>query len=622
MLRNIISRRSIWLMVALMLAIVVVTRWTLPDQDAFLFLTSFGYWFMLALVLLAGRAFFRVGAGHWCREQFCRFDAAVLLLISLISAVWWSHERPGFKILADEVLLVGTSMGMHYERKTAYPVRATDVQGPLQVLERVLDKRPLLFPFLVSTVHDLTGYRPENAFYVNRALGVCLLILVYVLGWKVTGQRWAGVFTVLLFAGLPLLAQQAAGAGFELLNLLMLVVVALAMRRYLNRPDAAGQEALIYSGLLLAGCRYESILFLIPVAIAAVWGWSGRGGIVMSWPVLMSPLFLVPALIQNRVFNANEAAWQLADKDGVQSPFGFQFLADNLGHALAFFFDSTGYMPSSAFFGAIGLLALPFLGLWVMRMARDSRERKGTDIAGVLMVVGLGALVGVHLFYFWGQYDDPIIHRLSLPLHLLMALAVVITGGMLFKSDFGWRVMSVVAALAAVSWSLPVMARQAYEEDYAPGLETEMRRDFLAAHPEADFLFIDHDSVFWVIHLIPASPIFGIGEKREALSYHLRNHSFSGMYVFQSVLVNDQTGERYVDPEDEVGSEFELETVWERKVHTLLFARISRITAIEWNGEVVAAPRAVPLDGAGLRDADDVEAARLKYLETWIKQLP
>src|SRR5690606_34452840 len=114
------------------------------------------------------------------------------------------QERPGFKILADEVLLLGTSMGMHYQREAAYPVRATDVQGPFTILASVLDKRPLFFPFLTATVHDLTGYRPENAFYLNMGLAVLFLAAAYAVGASAGGGRWTGVLAVVLFAGLPL----------------------------------------------------------------------------------------------------------------------------------------------------------------------------------------------------------------------------------------------------------------------------------------------------------------------------------------------------------------------------------------------------------------------------------
>ncbi len=102
-------------------------------------------------------------------------------------------EPPWIQILADEVLLLGTSMGLHYERVAAYPVRATDVQGPFLILDHVLDKRPLLFPVLAASIHDLTGYRPENVFYLNMGLAGIFLAVAYLLGVNAGRGRWPGM---------------------------------------------------------------------------------------------------------------------------------------------------------------------------------------------------------------------------------------------------------------------------------------------------------------------------------------------------------------------------------------------------------------------------------------------
>lgn len=621
MVTRLFKDRRIWLLSLLLLLVVLVTRVALTADQAFNAVAFGGYWFMLALAILAGRAVARTGVGGWLRRRVDRRDWLVVVILALCTTVWWAHEKPGFKILADEVLLLGTSMGMHYERAAIYPSRATDVQGPFQILDRVLDKRPLLFPFLVATVHDLTGYRPNNAFYFNRGVGVVFLALIYVLGWQLTERRWAGIFAVLVFAGLPLAAQQTAGSGFELLNLTMLTALALALLAYLRSPDARKLEALVYLGLAVSACRYESVVFLLPVALAALVGWSRQNDVHLTWLTILSPVLLAPWLMQNRLFSGASSAWQMGSKTGVQSPFGLEYLAPNMGHALAFFFDFTGFQASSAFFAVIGLLALPFFLLWAIGVVRKPRPWAGSDLAVVLFSAGLAIVTGVLLLYFWGQFDDRIISRLSLPVHLLMLIAAVVVGRLMIKSDQGWKVAAGVAAVAAMAQGLPVMAQRAYEIDYPPGLEMELRRDFLAAHPEGGFLFIDHDSVFWITQLVPASSIEAAQERREGLAYHLRNHSFTGIYVFQSVLVDGDTGEQRVDPEDDLGPGFVLQQVWQRKVQTLLFARISRVVAIENEGVTTRETQEVePLPDK--MSEDEIDKMRARYLENWIKQLP
>ena len=98
------------------------------------------------------------------------------------------HESFGFKIVMDELMLLGTSMSMHLDRVALTPLRGNDIQGAFVVLDGIVDKRPLFFPFLVSIVHDLSGYRPENAFFLNGLLTFVLLGLTWSLGRRLAGR--------------------------------------------------------------------------------------------------------------------------------------------------------------------------------------------------------------------------------------------------------------------------------------------------------------------------------------------------------------------------------------------------------------------------------------------------
>lgn len=621
-LRTLVGHRQVWLLLLLGLLTLVVGRWTLGPGDAIPVVVRGGYWVMLVAFGLFARALWRLAREGWATWRPGRADAAALALVVACNGVWLAHEKPGFKILADEVLLLGTSMGLHYEREVAFPVRATDVQGPLQFPERQLDKRPFFFPFLVSLLHDVTGYRPANAFLLNAGLGVVFLSLAFVLGTVAGGTRWAGALVVLLFAGLPLLAQQAAGGGFELLNLVMIAAVLLLGVRYAGRPDAASLEALCLGAILLAQTRYESVLFILPVAALAVWGWARAGRVFLSWPVILCPVFLLPYVLQNRVFEINTAVWEMASRPGSDVPFALKYVPDNLGHALAFFFDTSGYQANSVFFGALGLLALPF---FVMLLVRQVRARGPVDAKNVALgfgAVGLLAVGGLLMAYFWGQFDHPVIRRLSLPVHLLLALAIVAVGASLIRRPAVWQGLGGAALLALVLQGIPTMARQSYAWEYMPLVEMEWRADFLARQPSRHFLFIDRDMVFWITQRIPATPIEQARRRKEGLAYHLRNHSFEAMYVFQRFKVDDRTGALKIDPADDLGPDFELAPVAQRRIATLQLARISRLVAIRERDEVVArAVDFVPLQEP-TRTAEELQKAKSEYLEQWIKQLP
>lgn len=621
---TLLKERRFWLLALLGILAFTLARWSIPTGVAFQMVVKLGYWVMLATVLLLGRALWRLIKQDAAGWRLGRTELWASLLIVGTAGVWQAHEKHGFKILADEVLLLGTSMNLHYEREPTYPIRATDVQGPYQVLESVLDKRPFFFPFVVGLVHDVTGYRPTNPFVVNTVLSVVFLGLAYVLARRIGGSPWAGALGVLLFAGLPLMAQQAAGGGFELLNLVMLAGVIWLALRYAARPDALAVEALCLATVLLAQTRYESALMIVPVAIIVLWGWRREGRVILPGTLWLLPILLMPYVLQNRRFGSDASLWELAGQgSGATEPFGLHYLPDNLGHALAFFFDTTGFQPNSVLFAGAGLLALPVFGIWITRVLRGKEHGHRQNVALVAVSLGLLAINALFMVYFWGQFDHPVIRRLSLPLHLCMMIAIVVVLTQWVRWRGKWHFACVLAVLALLLQGLPLMAKRAYEKDYTPGVEMAWRQEFIDHHPARDFLFVDQDSIFWITQRIPATPIKQAQLRKEGLAYHLRNHSFSAMYVFQRYRVNDQTGELVLDKADDVGPGFTLEPVWEKRIATLLFGRISKITAItEENGRVTAATEFVQPIKTETRTAEQIEKAKSEYLNNWIKQLP
>lgn len=622
MFQKLIKDRRLWLLALVGLLAFAIARWTVSTDTAFTWVAKGGYWAMLIAFILFMRAVWKVGMQKWSQWRPGKPEVWALVLILVVGGIWQAHETRGFKILADEMLLLGTSMDMHLEREATYPIRATDVQGPFQVLTGVLDKRPLFFPFVISIAHDLTGYRPTNSFYVNGVLSVVFLALVYLVATKIASNRWAGVLGVLLFAGLPLMAQQAAGGGFELLNLVMIAAVLWLACRYTENPDERSAEALCLGAVLLAQTRYESAIFIVPVAGLMIWGWGRARRVILPWSIWLTPILLMPYVLQNRRFIGNAGTWELAGHGNAAQPFSLDFLPNNLGHALAFFFDTSGFQPNSIYFAVLGLMALPLFGIWISRVLRAGKDSSGRDMAVAIFGLGLMATGALLMVYFWGQIDDPVISRLGLPLHLLMMLAIVVVAARMIRWPVIWKVLCGGAVASLLVQGLPVMAKRAYEKDYTPGVEMAWRQEFLKQYPEHDYLFIDQDSGFWITHLIPATPIKQAQLRKEGLIYHLRNHSFSAMYVFQRYHVDDQTGELKLDPNDDLGPGFELETIWEKRIVTLLIGRISRITAIcDQDGRVEATRYVTPLS-VEHRTAEQVEKAKAEYLKNWIKQLP
>ncbi|MEY4940989.1 MAG: hypothetical protein RIQ93_2724, partial [Verrucomicrobiota bacterium] len=380
------DRRLWWLMLTAILA-VVLGFFAIPDRPAITFVSRTGFWLVLAAFALFVRALGQ-NFGPALRElRGGKIDWASVAVVTAGGLVLLVHETFGFKIVMDEIMLLGTSMSMHLDKTVLTPVRGNDIQGTFVILDGMMDKRPLFFPFLVSLLHDLTGYRPSNAFVLNCGLTFVFLGLVNLTGRLLAG-RYAGWLGVILFAGLPLLAQNATGGGFELLNLVMILATMLLGARWLQQKDSPALAAFCFSALLMAQVRYESVVFLLPVAGLILWVWVREGRTCLSWPVVVAPLLMVHYPLQHRIFDLRVSAWELGSKPGYEKVFSPAYITENLQHALTFFFAKPSDQPNSLVLSLLGWVALPFFILLLAKSLRTLAQQPPISVATGVFALG------------------------------------------------------------------------------------------------------------------------------------------------------------------------------------------------------------------------------------------
>lgn len=614
-----ISDRRIWLLLLSVALALVLGFVAIPDQTAITFVSNAGFWF----VLLAFAVFLHALGQTLDREvrslSWRNVDWVSFAVIALGGTILLVHETFGFKIVMDEIMLLGTSMSMHLDKTVLTPVRGSDIQGTFVILDGMMDKRPLFFPFLASLLHDLTGYRPANAFILNGTLTFVFLTLINATGRMLAG-RMAGWLGVLLFAGLPLLAHNATGGGFELLNLVMIVTTMLLGARFVEKRDSASLTAFCFSALLLAQVRYESVIWLLPVALIVLWVWSQEGRAILSWPVLFAPLLMIHYPLQHRIFDLRASAWELGSKPGSTKPFAFDYAADNLSHALKYFFGKASEQPNSLVLSALGCIAVPFFALLVVKRLRALGKEPPVAVATTFFAIGFAVQFVLLMCYFYGQFDDVVIRRLSLPTQLGMVVAVLAVLPQ-FANSGVLRGLLVVSSFGLLARSVPSMAAHAYSQEYLPGKETAWRREFIKHQPRNDYLMIDNDSILWIAHKVSATPVFqAIGPRRSSLVFLMRNRAFSDVFVFQRYTIDSETGRKTLRKDDDLGPDFVLETVQEERLQTLTLTRISRLKEIRDSAESLTAPD--PVAQQVPKNRTEIERLRREYLENFVKMLP
>jgi len=578
-----LTRVTRWqLLLAVVLAVGVVEfRLGISTPDlAKSFVEQAGYWltglvvvfFVVALVLelqgrWAGWGGLRALLGaHWPG-----------LLVGLLGAVFWQvHEPHEFKVLFDEHVLAGTAYNMHFERTATYPSYAHFVNGRLYPLLPALDKRPLLYPFLVSVTHDLTGYRPENSFVVNGLLGFVLLGLVYAVGAVAGGWR-VGCLGQLLLVGLPLLAQNATGGGYDLLNMTMLCALLLACWNYWRQAGAGGLNLMVLTGVMLANCRYESMLYLVALVVFVVLKWAQERNLTLTWAAALSPLLVTLPLLHNQVFMQGGGYFQTTADDFLN----VIHVPQNAPYALYFLFSPDNEVDNSMMLSALGVIALfiTFLGIGV-RLPKQWREPRLDVVLWVLLVFVMAG-VFVALCLFWGHWDDPEVARFSLPLQLAFAWCIMFVAAQMLRGRklSGW-VLAVVGVWAVVS-SAPVSSRAFATKEEPSYLPFRWMRQYVLSHADPSVLLVARSTLMFTLYGQPSQAIARVNLAPEKVMEAQKLGLYREVWVAQELTINKRLNAWVPNKEARLDNRLILEPLAEFAYNPEYHIRISRVVGFD-----------------------------------------
>jgi len=549
----------------------------ISPQTASRLIVGWGYW--VVALTFAGFLILLIKSlpamdGLWQRRKV---HLAGLLCILLAAIYFQAHEPREFKVLFDEFVVSGVARNMHFDRQPNYPGRAHYFNGRLVIMESGVDKRPLFFSFVISLVHDLTGYRPENVFYLNACLAAVLLLLVYAFGFKMGGPR-LGCLGVLILAGLPLIAQNATGGGFELMNLVMILALYFSGCLYYRSPGTQGLNLFILTAVLLAQVRYESMLYVLIVPAVAVCKWLHEKRITLTWMAAMAPVLLLIPLLENKVFVSNPGFFQTGPGQAFLS---LHYLPDNAEVAMFYLFYPSFDSTSSLLLSVLGLFGVAFFAFLAVTKIKQWVSQRKEDIVLLSIFVVTCIDTTVALCVFWGHWDDPMVARFSLPLQLLMVILTLRIIVEFLKSRTLPKWTMVLAGIWIVLFAAPASTRHYQTSNIITAREYTWLFKYLAHKDPSSTLTISGSCIGPILHSMPAISIATAKQARWQIKTCLDEGIYREIIVIQRFIMDYKLGKYVESGPEPLGPGFKLETISEQRFRPDMISRISRVVDVD-----------------------------------------
>jgi hypothetical protein len=526
------------------------------------------YYLLMALVvawaavhLIAARNLNPATVRTWVRDN--RWGIIVAAIVTVVAAV---AVHPALRILADETNLLGTSKSFFDHKTATFTVGGKFYYENFWDAGVVIDRRPSLFPFLVSLIHTLRGYAPANVFLFNLLVLPFFVLTSYRLA-KLLGGETVGVAAALLVSAHPITIICVRSGGFDFLTAFFSVLVIKSFLDHCRAPSADRLAVLWMNVCMFAEIRYETGLFIAPVVFFLLLFRLAKLEYLRPyrWMYAFTPIFLMPR------------AWQAILRGNVpeQDPGAVTFGVGNLVTNTAAYFKplATPFdnrTPHAAIVIALGIVGLVLAARWIWRqLAR--RDRWTPELQFSALVSGWMALLLIIVFtYVWGRPEHAASARLIISIDTFFSFfAAWAIAATLRKVR---PILSVVICVAIFATYLPVASQGRLIKELMLAREaSETWRFFENLHEKRILIVCERPGLFTVMNY--GAVDFGQARQDPSLLEGLSHHLYYDIYLVQQVdLATNQPR-----PEQEVWPDTARVTMLEFQNDVNGTVRISRL---------------------------------------------
>jgi hypothetical protein len=493
-----------------------------------------------------------------------------LVVAAVVTAVAAMAIHPALRILSDEATLVGTSKNLFASRAATFTVSGKNYYDSYWDIDVAIDRRPALFPFLVSLLHVVRGYSYENVFTFNLLLLPAFVLVAYRLAKSAAGEESGetfGVVAALLVAAHPITLIAVRSGGFDFIALFFSLLVIKSLHDHVRAPSAATLAILWMNLCMFAEIRYESALFIVPV-VALLLAFR-----LVSRPLLRPYAFiyaLTPAYLAPRI-------WQAALRGSVppQDPGVTPFSVGNFFTNAREYFTSVlspldELTPHAGIVIALGLIGCL---LWLASRRRDlfALDWKESRLRFAAFVSAWMLLQVIVLFsYAWGRAQYPSAARLFIAVDTFFSF---FAAWALTVSLRRWRpFVAVLVAAALLTIQVPIASQHRMLNRLTQTRETATAwRFFESLHEKRILIVTDRPELFTIMEY--GAMTFETARQDRFIFDAFARHLFYDLYVVQQIKLS--TGSPL--PGFDIWPDRKLETMLQYQNDADVLIRISRL---------------------------------------------
>jgi hypothetical protein len=348
----------------------------------------------------------------WIKENKAGIVTALVLTTITGLAV-----HPALRVLSDETNLLGTSKNFFFSKAATFTTTGKYYYDNFWDAGVVIDRRPSLFPFLVSMIHVLRGYSYTNVFLFNLILLPVFILLAYRIAKSLGGEIF-GLVACMFVVAHPITLISNRSGGFDFFAAMFSLVVAHSFLAHARQPSAERLAVLWMNLCMFSEIRYETALFVPPVIAVLLMFRMAKLEYLKPFALVyvLTPAFLMPRIWQS-ILRGN-----VPEQDPGAVTFSLHnFFENSRDYFKPIFAPFDYHPPHSAIVIALGVVGA-LLGLrWCLKRA-TSADWKAPDFRFGTMVVGWMLVQFVIVFtYIWGRAQHPAASRLVISIDTFFA---------------------------------------------------------------------------------------------------------------------------------------------------------------------------------------------------------